>query len=96
MELCTHVCNIVSIMTKTTQTQALFFKLTFTSSLLKLANGSTHGDETWYAYHFDDDNKPSARIRSEGYCSRSCVCLSTAILALQATRRLMSDINVEL
>ena len=31
----------------------------FTYSLLILANGSTHGDETWYAcvlHHFHDDN----------------------------------------
>ena len=39
-------------------------------------------------------------MRSEGYSSRSVclfvclsVCLSATILALQATRRLMSDIN---
>ena len=35
-------------------------------------------------------------MHSEGYSSRSvclCVCLSTTILALQATRRLMSDTN---
>ena len=37
-------------------------------------------------------------MRSEGYSSRSvclcvCVCVSTTILALQATRRLMSDTN---
>ena len=39
-------------------------------------------------------------MRSEGYCSRSvpvsvclCVCVSTTILALQATRRLISDTN---
>ena len=45
--------------------------------------------------HFSE---PSARMRSEGYSSRSVclsvclfVCLSASILALQATRRLMSD-----
>ena len=35
-------------------------------------------------------------MRSEGYSSRSVclfVCLSTTILALRATRRLMSDTN---
>ena len=44
--------------------------------------------------------KPSARMRSEGYCSRSvsvcvcvCVCVSTLILALQATRWPISDTN---
>ena len=31
-------------------------------------------------------------MRSEGYSSRS-VCVSTTILGLQATRRLMSDTN---
>ena len=31
-------------------------------------------------------------MRSEGYSSRS-VCLSATILALQATRRVMSDTN---
>ena len=29
----------------------------FTFSLLKLADGSTHGDETWYACVLHDDNR---------------------------------------
>ena len=59
MKLGTNVYNIISMTTpyffnNNKQPQA------FTSSLLKLANGSTHGDETWYAYvlhHFHDDNR---------------------------------------
>ena len=38
----------------------------------------------------------SARMRSEGYSIRSvclCVCVSTTIFGLQATRRLMSYTN---
>ena len=41
-------------------------------------------------------NYPSARMRSEGYCSWFvcvCVCVSPLILALQATRRPISDTN---
>ena len=35
----------------------------------------------------------TARMRSEGYGSRLCVCLSPLILALQAPNRLMSNNN---
>ena len=41
------------------QQKALGTFLLITSSLLKLVNGSTHGDETWYAcvlHHFHDKN----------------------------------------
>ena len=59
MELGTPVYDIDSMMTaycsnNNKSLQALI------SSLFKLPNGSTHGDETWYAcilHHFHDDNR---------------------------------------
>ena len=45
-------------MTSTTTNSLRHFSLKLTSSLLKLVNGSTHGDESWYAcvlHHFHDN-----------------------------------------
>ena len=59
MKLGTNVYDIVS-MTTTYYLKNYKYTQAFTSSLLKLANGSTHGDETWYAFilhHFHDDNR---------------------------------------
>ena len=52
MKLGTHASNIIC-MTITLFEQEIFLKIT--SSLLKLAKGSTHVDETWYTcvlHHF--------------------------------------------
>ena len=62
MKLGTHACyfndNFVS-MTTTLFEQHQIASSTLHSSNL-IANGSTHGDETWYAcvlHHFHDDNE---------------------------------------
>ena len=48
VKLGAHGYYIVSMTTTTTKSLSnIFFMIT--SSLLKLANGTTHGDETWYA-----------------------------------------------
>ena len=53
VKLGAHVYYIVSMSDdhNNKKPQAIFFKIS--SSLLKLANGTMHGDETWYAH---DDN----------------------------------------
>ena len=52
VKLGTHMCSIVSMTTTNKKLpQAIFFKIT--SSLLKLAQYSTHGGETWYACVFN-------------------------------------------
>ena len=60
MKLGTHACNIISMTTTLFKQQRIasgnFLKNTF--SLLELAKGSTHGDETWYTcvLHYFHDN----------------------------------------
>ena len=58
MKLGTNAYDIISI-TTTYYLNNNKYPKAFTSSLLKLSNGSTHGDETCYAcvlHHFHDDN----------------------------------------
>ena len=51
VKLGAHVCNIISMTTTLFEQQevasGILFKIA--SSLLKLVNGTTHGDKTWYA-----------------------------------------------
>ena len=53
-----YVVYIISMTTTTTKSLSNFFFI-ITSSLLKLANGTTDGGVTWYAYvehHFHDNH----------------------------------------
>ena len=66
VKFCAHVYYIVS-MTTTTTNSLRHLSLKFTSSLLKLANCSTHGDETWCArvlhrFHDDHNNKKAREL----------------------------------